>query len=95
MDVLDDDGLLLDEVGSWAKEKHERFRRYVGISSATRRKWIGGSGGATYIDLYCGSGRSLVRDTQERIDGSPFVAFNCARQVGVPFSDIYIADASE
>jgi three-Cys-motif partner protein len=93
--ILDDDGLLIDEVGPWAKDKHERLRRYVNISSAARRKFAEGSGGATYIDLYCGSGRSIIRDTGERIDGSPLVAFKCARDRGVPFTQFHITDASE
>ena len=93
--MLDDDGLPLDEVGPWAKEKHERLRKYVDISRAARRKWVHGTGGASYVDLYCGTGRAIVRDTEERIDGSPLVAFKCARDGGVPFSEIHIADASE
>lgn len=92
--ILDEDGLVLDEVGPWAKEKHERLRRYVDISRAVRRKFVQGSGGATYIDLYCGSGRSIIRDTQEKIDGSPLVAFKCAHDGGVAFTEIHIADAS-
>jgi three-Cys-motif partner protein len=93
--MLDVDGLLLDEVGPWAKEKHARLRRYVDITRATRRKWVHGSGGATYIDLFCGAGRALIRGTQEKIDGSPLVAFKAARDGGVRFSEIHIADASE
>jgi three-Cys-motif partner protein len=73
--IADDDGLPIDEVGAWAKEKHTRLRKYVGITSATRRKWIQGSGGATYIDLFCGTGRAVIRDSGERINGSPLVAF--------------------
>lgn len=93
--IVDDDGLPLDEVGPWVKEKHERLRKYVDITRATRRKWVKGSGGATYIDLFCGSGRSIIRDTREKIDGSPLVAFKTARDGGVPFSQIYIADQAE
>lgn len=93
--MLDDDGLPLDEVGPWAKEKHERLYKYVDISRATRRKFVTGSGGATYIDLFCGSGRAFIRDTDEKIDGSPLVAFKCAIDGGVPFSEIHIADADE
>jgi three-Cys-motif partner protein len=93
--MLDDDGLPLDEVGPWAKEKHERLRKYVDISRAARRKLVQGPGGATYIDLFCGSGRAVIRDTGEKIDGSPLVAFRCARDGGVPFLEIHIADISE
>jgi len=92
--MLDEDGLPLDKVGPWARDKHERLRKYVDISRAVRRKFVQGEGGATYIDLYCGSGRAIIRDTNERIDGSPLVAFKCARDRGVPFSEIHIADES-
>jgi three-Cys-motif partner protein len=88
-------GLVLDEVGPWVKEKHERLRKYVDITRATRRKWVQGSGGATYLDLFCGSGRAIIRDTDEVIDGSPLVAFKAARDGGVPFSEIHLADAAE
>ena len=93
--MLDDDGLPLDEVGAWAKEKHERLRKYVDISHGARKKWVHGSGGATYIDLYCGTGRAIIRDTGEKIDGSPLVAFKSAQESKVRFSEIHIADASE
>jgi three-Cys-motif partner protein len=93
--MLDSDGLPLDEVGSWAKEKHERLRRYVDISRAVRRKFLAKSGAATYVDLYCGAGRAIVRESDERIDGSPLAAFKIAKDGGVPFSEIHIADESE
>ena len=36
-----DDGLPAEDVGSWAKEKHEYLRRYLDISRGARRKWLG------------------------------------------------------
>ena len=93
--MLDDDGLPLDEVGAWAKEKHERLRKYVDITRATRRRWIQKSGCATYVDLFCGTGRAVIRGTGEKIGGSPLVAFKSAWDGGVPFSEIHIADSSE
>jgi three-Cys-motif partner protein len=93
--MLDEDGLPLDEVGPWVTDKHGRLRRYIDISRAARRKFVEGTGGATYIDLFCGSGRAIIRDTDEKIDGSPLVAFKTARDGNVPFSAIHIADLSE
>ncbi|MCZ6666179.1 MAG: three-Cys-motif partner protein TcmP [Gammaproteobacteria bacterium] len=90
---LDDDGLPLDEVGAWAKEKHDRLRKYIDIARATRKKFVDGPGGASYIDLFCGSGRAAIRDSGERIDGSPLLAFKCAVHGKVPFSEIHISDA--
>lgn len=46
------------------------------------------------MDLFCGTGRALIRDTGEIIDGSPLVAFKCAREGGAPFSQMHIADTS-
>ena len=93
--MLDDDGFELDEVGQWAKEKHERLRKYVDISRAVRRKFLRQCGHATYIDLFCGSGRAFIRDSNEKIDGSPLVAFKSARDGGEPFSEVHIADLEE
>ena len=65
--MLDDDGLPLDEVGAWAKKKHERLRKYVDITRDGAPKMLSSAhGGATYIDLYCGSGRPFIRDTDEK-----------------------------
>jgi three-Cys-motif partner protein len=80
-----EDGLPIDDVGAWVKEKHERLRQYVDITRAVRRRFVEGTGGATYIDLYCGSARARVRDSAEIIDGSPLVAAKTARDGGAPF----------
>lgn len=93
MDV-DDDGLPLDKVGSWVFDKHDRLRRYIDITHATRRKYVDRAG-AAYIDLFCGSGRAIVRDSEQRIDGSPLVAFKSAAERGVPFSELHIGDIDE
>lgn len=88
------DGLPLDEVGGWTLEKHERLRKYIDASRGAGRKFIppAGTGGASYIDLYCGSGRAVIRDNGQIIDGSPLVAFKSARESGTPFSEIHLAD---
>ena len=90
-----DDDLPVDEVGIWALEKHERLRKYISASRGARRKYLPpvGTGGATYIDLYCGSGKAVIRDTGQEIDGSPLVAFKCARDGNARFSEIHIGDA--
>jgi three-Cys-motif partner protein len=93
--MLDEDGLPLDDVGIWTKEKHQRLRKYVDITRGVRKMWVEGTGGATYIDLFCGAGRAVVRETDERIDGSPLVAFKSAKDGKVPFSKIYVADETD
>jgi three-Cys-motif partner protein len=90
---LTEDGLPIDEVGAWVHEKHERLRRYVSISSKVRAKFTGGSkAGATYIDLYCGHGRSRIRGSTELVNGSTIVAALAAQSSGHAFSEIHVAD---
>ena len=93
--MRDDDGLPIDEVGPWAKEKHQRLHKYVDISRGVRRKFLRNSQCATYIDLFCRSGRALIRETDDKIDGSPLVAFKSARDGGAPLSEIHVADLEE
>jgi hypothetical protein len=56
--ILDDgDGLIVDEVGKWAPEKHARVKAYIEIASATRAKYVpppSWRGGACYIELFSG-----------------------------------------
>lgn len=92
---LDADGLPVDEVGEWAEEKHERLRKYIDASRAARRKFVDGTGGATYIDLFCGYGRSRLRNTGVAVDGSPLVAFRSSVASGVPYTQFYIADSEK
>lgn len=88
-----DDGLPAEEVGEWAKEKHDYLCRYIDISRGTRAKYLGnGKAGATYIDLFCGPGRCRVRDTGEWIDGGVVAAWKKSRDGGAPFSQVYIGD---
>jgi three-Cys-motif partner protein len=95
--IIADDGLHAnDDIGEWAKEKHEYLTRYLNISSATRKKYLGiGKAGATYIDLFCATGRGRVRGSLEWIDGSPITAWNASVARGSPFSMMYIADVCE
>ncbi|WP_337917774.1 three-Cys-motif partner protein TcmP [Pseudaminobacter soli (ex Zhang et al. 2022)] len=75
-------------------EKHNLLRRYIDISRAVRRRWIGPTNaGATYIDLFCGPGRARVRKTGEWIDGSCVAAWKKSVEGGAPFSTVFIADA--
>ena len=67
MDKLDADGLPASEVGAWTEEKHERLRKYIDSSHGARRKYSN----RAYLDLYCGPGRSWIRETGAFVDGSP------------------------
>ena len=90
-----EDELPLSCVGSWAEEKHARVRKYVDISRATRRKFVNGSGGATYIDLFCGPGRARIRGTTRIVDGGAVLAAKEAKASKTPFTEHHIADVNE
>jgi three-Cys-motif partner protein len=88
------DGLITDIVGAWASEKHERLRKYIDAARAVRAKYLPpvGTGGAAYIELFSGPGRSFVEDENTFIDGSPLVALKSARQSTTNFSDLHFND---
>jgi three-Cys-motif partner protein len=86
------DGLPASEQQEWAEEKHDQLRRYLDISHPTRRKWLGRWGGATYIELFSGPGRSFIKSSGKLIDGSPVVAHREATRTKTNFSAIYLAD---
>jgi three-Cys-motif partner protein len=89
-----DDGLIVGGVGRWATEKHDRLRKYILASRGARAKFLPpvGKGGASYIELYSGAGRSLITGTSQIIDGSAVVAYKAARESGQPFSELQLSD---
>ena len=94
--LIADDGLPADEVGNWVKEKHTYLLRYIDISRAARKKYLGnGKAGAAYFDLFCGCGRSQVRDTDEFVDGSAIAAWKKSVENGAPFSAVYVSDINQ
>jgi three-Cys-motif partner protein len=94
--ILDpDDGLIVSEVGKWAPDKHARVKAYIEIASATRAKYVpppAWHAGASYIELFSGPGRSLIRRTKNFIDGSPVIAYKAAQASGVPFTKMHLND---
>jgi len=84
----DEDGLWVERVGPWAREKQKIITDYVQIASATRRKFQH----CSFVDVFSGPGRSQIRETGQLIDGSPLAACKqgCA---GQPFSSVHISDA--
>jgi three-Cys-motif partner protein len=92
-----DDGYLAnDDIGGWAKEKHMYLLRYLEVSRATRKKYIGErGGGACYFDLFCATGKSRIKKTGEWIDGSAIAAWKASVQSKSPFSAVYISDVDE
>src|SRR5258708_1393908 len=93
--IKGDDGLPAEEVGPWAIEKQELLGRYVDVSRGARAKFIGQfKPGATYIDLFCGPGRSKIKGGAF-IDGSCVTAWKKSVDGGVPFTSVFISDKDE
>jgi len=92
--VNGDDGLPAEEVREWVADKHKLLCDYIQICSATRRKYIPpqGSGGAAYIDLFCGPGRAKIKGTGEFVDGGCVAAWRKSVESGSPFSRVIIGD---
>src|SRR4051812_19570071 len=86
----DENGLWIENVGPWAKEKLKILTDYVQITSSTRKKYKH----CAFVDVFSGPGKSRVRATSELIDGSPVAAYKQGKQAS-PFSKIYISDADE
>ena len=88
------DKLIVGEVGPWASEKHGRLRRYIQASHGARAKFLPpvGTGGASYIELYSGAGRSFIKDTGQIIDGSALAAYKAAHASGHRFSELHLSD---
>jgi three-Cys-motif partner protein len=88
------DGLIADIVGPWALEKHKRLRKYIDAYRGARAMFLPprGSGGAAFIDLFSGPGRSQRDDNGQFIDGSPLVAYRAAQKSRTRFSDLHFND---
>lgn len=93
--IQGDDGLIAEEVGPHAKQKHDYLRRYLDISKSARKRFLDGPGGATYLDLYCSTGRARIKTTGEWIDGSSIAAWKISQASNTPFSKVYVADADD
>jgi three-Cys-motif partner protein len=92
VDWTDEDGLPASDVGIWTLEKHARLRKYVDSAHGARRAFANRT---TYIDLYCGPGRSVVRETKQFVDGSPLVAWEAGEQHGDQFAEFLLSDTVE
>ena len=86
--VSGDDLLPVRESGYWAEHKLFFWNRYVEI---TTQAMVGNpvwTGGVVYVDLFCGPGISVIRDSKKRIPGSPLIAANSPK----PFSKILLCE---
>ena len=88
--LIGDDGLPMTRVGRWTLEKHERLVRYFDITHGVRARFTRTQ--SSYIELFCGPGRSAVEDDGEVIEGSPICAVRAAQESGGPYMDVHLAD---
>jgi three-Cys-motif partner protein len=82
------DGLSARLTGPWVHEKKFYLERYLSIfTKGVGPKW---KGKLSYIDLFSGPGRSVIRNTRDEVEGSPLLALNCefARYVFVDMPDV-------
>jgi len=82
------DGLPARATGPWVLDKKHYLERYLDIfSRGVRRKW---AGKLSYVDLFSGPGRSIIRGSQEDIEGSPLVSlkYNFAHYVFVDIPEV-------
>ncbi len=88
------DGLVVQCVGEWEREKHDPLERYIEASAGPRSKFLRPrpgvvSGGAAFIDLYAGPGRARVRSSGSIVDGSPLIALKHGK---APFTKVILCD---
>lgn len=84
-----DDGFCTRDSGLWTADKLWFWHRYLEITTkAMVPKTDRWTGGLIYIDLFCGPGVCVVRDTGVRVPGSPLLAAY-ARS---PFSKIILCE---
>jgi three-Cys-motif partner protein len=64
------DGLILRESGPWIKKKHHYLTEYAKIFTiGMSKKWQN----LTYIDLFAGPGRCIIKSAPDEFDGSPLL----------------------
>lgn len=90
-DVDPEDSLPRELVGPWAEQKIGILCDYIQASGAARKLFHRSE--ASYIDVFCGPGRSRIRDTVRILDGSPVAAFKKAASSLGSFSSLHISDA--
>lgn len=62
--ILEDDGLIVEEIGPWALDKYRLVSYYSSLFvKAIRAKWDQ----LVYIDLFSGPGRSVVKGKEQKI----------------------------
>ncbi len=72
-----DDGLLIPEIGSWGENKYQIIYDYnVLFSTGMKKIWHN----RIYIDLYSGSGKARIRNTNKILNSSALLALKVPDQ---------------
>ena len=85
---LASDELPARATGQWVLEKNYYLCRYLDIMThGVVRKW---NAKLAYIDLFAGPGRSIIRGTEEEVEGSPVLAlrYDFAKYVFVDKTEV-------
>ncbi|MDQ6757418.1 MAG: three-Cys-motif partner protein TcmP [Bacteroidota bacterium] len=70
---VEDDGLIIPEVGKWGERKYSLVGNYSEIfTTGMRNKW----GKLVYIDLFAGSGYARIKDNNKIIKSSALIALS-------------------
>src|SRR5690349_4062079 len=68
---VEDDGLMMPEVGGWAETKYRLLALYDELfSTGMKNKWDR----RVYLDLYAGAGYSRIQGTTKVLKASPMIA---------------------
>ena len=80
--LIEDDSMIMLDVGPWAIRKHEKIGYYCSLfATSMKKKWDS----RVYLDLFAGSGKCIIRNKGQIIPGSPLLSLS----VNDPF-DLYI-----
>ncbi|HEY4818787.1 MAG TPA: three-Cys-motif partner protein TcmP [Candidatus Acidoferrum sp.] len=85
------DGLPARATGPWVRDKRHYFERYLDIfTRGVGGKW---AGKLSYVDLFSGPGRSVIRGSGEEVEGSPLLSlkYGFARYVFVDNAEVLSA----
>lgn len=86
--VKEDDGLPVRESGYWAENKLHYWNYYVSITTAAMVGKPAWGAGVVYVDLFCGPGVCVDRNTRKRFPGSPLIAAHASK----PFTKIFLCE---
>ncbi len=85
--TMEDDGLLIPEVGDWAEDKYRLLWTYANMfATSMKNKWDE----RCYIDLFAGAGYARIRGTKRIVPSSSLLAL----QVNNPFDRYIFCDSN-